>query len=143
MPRTDHQDGEDAFRPRRLCCRSRGSNRSGGTGRVEPMEDPPFRIDAVPDHVGGVRVILVGELDLATASELRGHLASLEGAGVDRIVLDLSGLSFLDSQGLKAILEASRRAPEAGYQLVLVPGPPSVQRIFEITGTRNRLPFAT
>jgi anti-anti-sigma factor len=58
------------------------------------------------------------------------------------IVLDLSGLEFIDSCGLRMILAACERSSADRDRLRLLRGPPQVQRIFEITATADRLPFA-
>jgi anti-sigma B factor antagonist len=86
-------------------------------------------------------LVLAGELDLATAPELERmtELSCADGAG--ELVLDLSGLSFIDSTGLRAILMAREQCEEHGCELFLTPGPPAVQRLFELTGLLERLPF--
>jgi stage II sporulation protein AA (anti-sigma F factor antagonist) len=87
------------------------------------------------------RVRLVGALDLATVAVLEAELAQLREAGARRIVLDLSALDFIDSTGLRCILERDSKARQDGFSIVLVPGPPAVQRVFDITRTTERLPF--
>ena len=55
-------------------------------------------------------------------------------ASHELVVLDLRNLSFMDSTGLRLIVVAERRARESGHRLVIVEGPPWVQRLFEVTG---------
>jgi anti-sigma B factor antagonist len=81
-----------------------------------------------------VRLELFGELDLHSMALLEQQLSAAEGSGARRIVVDLSSLSFIDSSGLHVLLEAQRRSLEAGRTLSLVPGPPAVHRLFELTG---------
>jgi anti-sigma B factor antagonist len=89
---------------------------------------------------GGVRVIvLTGEFDLAGVQAFESELAKLESAGADVLVVDLSGLDFMDSSGLRALVMADQRANKAGRRLAIVPGPPSVRRVFEITQLDERL----
>ena len=57
-------------------------------------------------------------------------------------MIDLSGLAFMDSSGLRALLAARGRAVEHDYRLVLVPGAPSIQRVFAITKTEALFTFA-
>jgi anti-anti-sigma factor len=57
------------------------------------------------------------------------------------VVLDLSRLGFVDSSGLHATLELSKRSAAQKTRLVIIPGPAAVQRIFEITGLLDGLPF--
>ena len=79
-----------------------------------------------------------GELDLAGRDRLA---ATLQGADASAavIVLDLSGLSFIDACGLRVLLEAKHAL---GDRLALLPGPPSVQRLFALTRTDHALGFA-
>ena len=58
-----------------------------------------------------------------------------------RLILDLSRLSFLDSSGVRVLLEATQQSAEQETNLILVPGPPPVQRPFEILGLIDALPF--
>jgi anti-sigma B factor antagonist len=77
---------------------------------------------------------LSGELDLATAPDLEQHLRALEeGEGI-RIVLELSGLTFMDSAGLTVIVEAERRAGERGRSLVMRGPSRQVTRLLELAG---------
>src|SRR5688572_14514578 len=59
-----------------------------------------------------------GELDLATVETLRAALDAIESAG--RLVLDLRGLSFIDSTGLRLLVALHERAQRDGFQLALV-----------------------
>jgi stage II sporulation protein AA (anti-sigma F factor antagonist) len=92
----------------------------------------------------GNRVVLslVGELDLAT-SELVAHaLSDIKRDPPERLLLDLSELSFMDSSGLRVILALNRRCRKAGMpRLEIAPGPPAIQRVFDITGVVKWLPF--
>jgi anti-sigma B factor antagonist len=63
----------------------------------------------------------------------------VEGNAPQVVVLDLSGLSFLDSSGLRCLVRADERAKEASRRLVLVRGPDAVQKVFEITRLEERL----
>ncbi len=59
----------------------------------------------------------------------------------ERVVLDLSRLDFIDSSGLHATIELAHRLAAQDIGLVIVPGCRAVQRLFEITGLTERLPF--
>lgn len=87
-------------------------------------------------------VALSGELDLSTVQRVEAELQSAEATDAVQITLDLSGLDFLDSTGLQLILAADGRSRSNGQRLRLLRGPQRVQRIFEITATTERLPFA-
>ena len=89
-----------------------------------------------------VLVALQGELDLPATAELEPELDRLAGKpSVDVVVLDLRGLQFLDSSGLRLVVVIDRRLREAGRRLALVRGPQPVQRVFEITRMTERLEF--
>jgi anti-sigma B factor antagonist len=88
------------------------------------------------DHA---RLLLFGELDIAAAPRVDDALGALESEGPDRIVIDLRGLTFLDSTGLRSLLGADARAREQGRRLTLIQGPDVVQRVFSITGLEGRL----
>jgi anti-anti-sigma factor len=82
-----------------------------------------------------------GELDMASAPILVSRLHRLLDEPVEQLVLDLSELTFMDSNGLRTVLLAKELCDQHGCELLLVPGPPQIQRLFEITGMRGRLPF--
>jgi anti-sigma B factor antagonist len=78
---------------------------------------------------------LRGELALASAPVLNQRLRQEEALGLaGRVVIDLSGVEFLDSAGLHALLNAQRRLRQCGSGLFLRRGPRAVQRVFQITG---------
>jgi anti-anti-sigma factor len=90
---------------------------------------------------GTVSVTLEGELDLASARKMQERLTAIEQEQPSRVVVDLGKLAFIDSTGLRVLLLADARAKEQGYELVLRPGEPSVQRVFEVTGALDVLRF--
>jgi anti-anti-sigma factor len=83
-----------------------------------------------------------GELDLATAEDLERELRRVESSDALSIVLDLSGLQFIDSTGVRLLIEADIRSRADSNRLTLLRGPKAVQRVFELTGILDRLPFA-
>ena len=90
---------------------------------------------------GAVRIALEGELDLAGARQLEESLAAAEREEPARLIVDLERLAFIDSTGLRLLLQADARARERGCELVLRPGEPAVQRAFEVTGALALLRF--
>jgi anti-anti-sigma factor len=90
---------------------------------------------------GRALVTLGGELDVSTAPTVETTLRQIEGQRVPLMILDLRGLTFLDSSGLRLILEADGRARRDDRRLVVVSGPPEVQRVFRVTLTDSRLEF--
>jgi anti-sigma B factor antagonist len=92
---------------------------------------------------GTVAVIAAtGELDLSGAALLEAELERLEAdPEVGTVVLDLRGLEFMDSSGLRLVVLADMRAREAGRRFALVKGVDTVHRVFEITRMSERLDF--
>ena len=83
---------------------------------------------------GGVPVVsVVGEIDVATAPALREHLGAHEKAGVGAVVVDLLGVSFLDSTALGVLVGSFKRIRESGGDLKLVIAEPRILKVFEIT----------
>ena len=78
-------------------------------------------------------------MDLESAPIVRDRLRECLESGFGKIVVDLGGLSFMDSSGLRVLVEAHRTAGARGIELDVIPGPPAVRRIFEITGTGELL----
>ena len=105
-----------------------------------PSEFEPFRLEVDRDR-DVARVAPVGELDMATVGEVEARMRELREAGCSELVLDLRGVSFLDSSALRVILCEEALARREGLALSLIPGPDVVQRVFAITGTLARLPF--
>jgi stage II sporulation protein AA (anti-sigma F factor antagonist) len=87
------------------------------------------------------RLIVRGELDMASAPMLVSRLHRLFDEPLERLVLDLSELTFMDSNGLRTVLLAKELCDQHGCEFLLVPGPPQIQRLFEVTGMLGRLPF--
>lgn len=78
-----------------------------------------------------------GELDVASAGVLEREIRALGAEHVERVILDLRGVEFIDSTGLRTLLSVRNTALREGYELTLMPGPPRVQRIFDLTATRG------
>ena len=71
------------------------------------------------------------------------ELRQLCESGFRTIVLDLGGLTFMDSSGLHLVMRWAAEASKDGFAFELEPGPPMVQRIFELTAVTDQLPFRT
>jgi anti-anti-sigma factor len=98
-------------------------------------QDPPggFEISESfePD---GVRVKVVGELDVAVIQRLQQHLDSLARTG-ETVVLDLSELAFIDSSGLNVIVTTLRQAEREGWELKIDHNmSPTVLRVVKLMG---------
>ena len=101
-------------------------------------DEAPLTVDAAVDN-GVARVTLRGELDLDRAGALAEELSSLAAQGATSVVIDVSGLNFIDSSGLRALLSAREQLEGAGASLRLAELSPAVDRVLEMTGTRSLL----
>jgi anti-sigma B factor antagonist len=99
-----------------------------------------FRLDVEPEPEPA-RVRPSGELDLATVDRVERALRELRDAGVRDVVLDLRGLTFMDSTGLSLTLRWTVAAEQDGLSFSLIPGAAPIQRVFELAGIAGRLPF--
>jgi anti-anti-sigma factor len=99
----------------------------------------PFAVDVQRD-ADVVVVLAHGELDLATVGTLSAALDRIERA--TRLVLDLRGLSFIDSTGLHMLVDLHERALRDGFELILVAPAPPVDRPIRVCGLDAVLPFA-
>ena len=105
------------------------------------MVEQHFQIEE--RSANGVPVILVeGEIDVATAPQLRECLHSVIAQGNATIVLDLLGVSFLDSTALGVMVGALKRCRELGGELHVVVTETRIKKIFEITGLDRVFPIS-
>ena len=89
---------------------------------------------AVTERSGWSVVTASGQLDVATAPRLRETLQAQQHAPTRRLVLDLSGIEFLDSFGLGVLVGGLRRARSGGGALVLVGVRPRIAQVLAVTG---------
>jgi len=82
---------------------------------------------------------LEGELDLASSPVLERALEGSEIAETPLLVLDLDGLRFVDSTGLRIILLAHESARGRGQEFAITPGSPQVQRLLSITSVAEHM----
>ena len=101
-----------------------------------------FHVDVHPER-DIVRVVPVGELDLATTGQLEQQLHELRDAGFEQIVLDLRELTFIDSSGIRILVAEHHYAEQAEHGFSLISGPPAVQRALEVCGLLGVLPVDT
>ena len=82
---------------------------------------------------GITTITLTGEFDLSVVPRVEDEFRRVEADLPSLLVLDLSGLSFMDSSGLRIVVTADDRARRQGRRFVVVNGPDAVRRVFEIT----------
>ena len=113
-----------------------------------PVSDRPAstavagRLVARTKSQGDVRtIVLSGEVDMASAQMLEETLAEACTAGAKEIVIDLSGVEFMDSTGLSALLQGRAYCEAHDCSYSLTPAQRPVERVFKRTGIRDRLHF--
>jgi anti-anti-sigma factor len=87
-----------------------------------------------------LRIVVTGDLDLATANELVAR--ARPGVGqpdVAEVVLDLSGVAFCDSAGISALIQIRKLADESGQRLRVSGAQAPVVRVLEYSGLRDYL----
>jgi anti-sigma B factor antagonist len=112
------------------------------TGHWEGPEAAPAPF-AVSVSLQGttITIALRGEWDLARQSTMRGATSDVLRRSPECVVLDLTRLSFIDSTGVRGVIELHKRSEQQNVHLVIVPGPRAVQRVFELLGLTQALPF--
>jgi anti-anti-sigma factor len=135
----------DYYPPRfdRLAPGARGTtalNRpdKAGRDRLGHVERPELSIaiQRAPDEV---TLCLAGEIDVFTVVKLSATVNDVLGEQPQRILLDMSGVTFCDSQGLGTLVVLSRKAQHARSVLTLVNVGEFLMRVLDITGLRSAL----
>jgi anti-anti-sigma factor len=85
-----------------------------------------------------VRLVARGELDMYVGPVIVDRVAELAAEGVKLVILDLSGVSFLDSSGLRGIIKATDVLAESDGRLLIEGATGATQRVLEITGMLER-----
>ena len=85
-------------------------------------------------RAGGSILVASGEIDLATADEFRDELRKLVADADSPALVDLSGVTFIDSSGIDVLAGVRRNAGDAGVELILVEPSPQVRMVLELTG---------
>lgn len=91
-------------------------------------------VHAVDDRSGFVVVRLAGELDLATAPDLACALSAAADASPNGLVVDLTDLQFIDSNGIHVLIGAARRACVDGFPMILRNPTRQVLKVLQLTG---------
>lgn len=109
---------------------------------AQSLEAAPNLLEILTREQGTTMTIeLAGEWDLAGAPGARQVIAGVLAGHPECVVLDLSRLAFIDSSGVHAMLELAGHSSSQNVRLMIIPGPPAVQGVFEITGLTEQLPF--
>jgi len=148
---TSEDEGRDAAK--RLVRRNRQDDSVAHEGfpwaRVERLERDRLHSEAVamsdefdvtvetaPD--GALVMRVTGDLDLATSPRFEDTLSSAPAAS--HVVIDLTGCTFLDSSGVRVLVQAARNIPEGRRRVDLVTANAGILRVLEITGVDRMMP---
>jgi anti-anti-sigma factor len=117
--------------------RRRAGDDDGHAGEIPAAVE--FRVDVAQEH-DAVRISPAGEVDLATVGRVRARVDEALAAAA-RLILDLRATTFADSSVLHLAVKTQERAARDEIPFAIIPGPPVVQRTFEVAGLSDRLPF--
>jgi anti-sigma B factor antagonist len=121
-------------------CFTDGANRANGS--ESSSSETPSRLSLREHTLAGEHtLVLAGELDLASRALFDNALRRVEQRQISALVLDLGDVTFMDSTGLHGVLTAKSLCARYGCELVLTRGSSQVQRLFELSGVIDELPF--
>jgi anti-sigma B factor antagonist len=120
---------------------ARATRAGGNTEDVRQFAaDDLLGVEVAPSSTATVVTVSpTGEIDFVTAPALRSALLSSLRPPVTQVIVDLAGVTYLNSAGLTVLAEAHHLAQADGIALVLRGGQRSVLRPLQITGLSNQL----
>jgi anti-sigma B factor antagonist len=92
----------------------------------------------MPPSAGETRIEFSGDLDISTAGALRDEILDAKAGGSSRLLVDLTGVEFMDSVGISLLVSAHNRATEDGVELALIL-PARLEPLIEMTGLTELL----
>jgi anti-sigma B factor antagonist len=116
---------------------------STGSHETPPGLPIPFAVDCSRAGAGPLVATVSGDVDIASAQLLLDVvIAGTEAAPSSGVVLDFTGVDFMDSTGLRALLEIVRRLEDEAAGLVLMKPADSVRKLLSLAGLDDRIPIA-
>jgi anti-sigma B factor antagonist len=100
----------------------------------------PFEMESAHDGQSG-RLTLLGELDIATVPRVEEAVDAILQNGAQRLTVDLGGLDFVDSSGLRLFIVLQQRSGSEGWELALTRPQPQALKVFRLSGVEEDLPF--
>jgi anti-sigma B factor antagonist len=104
------------------------------------VSETPFEMESGRDR-DGARLTLSGELDIATVPRVEAAVKATLTAEARTLTIDLSGLSFVDSSGLRLLIVLAQRAEAEGWTLRLTRPIERVLNVFRVSGVEDELTF--
>jgi anti-sigma B factor antagonist len=117
-------------------------HRTTGASRLEQINDQSLKISAYEEPDRYI-LILGGELDLAGVPAFEAAVTRLCEMGAEELLVDISDLGFIDSTGLRAILEVKAACEERSCVFSMTHAQENVDHLFELTRLIDRLSFRT
>jgi anti-anti-sigma factor len=108
--------------------------------QMSARHSDPFDVSITRRPDGVACVTAHGEIDVATVPALVARLRDLRGPGT-HVVLDLENVPFMDSAGLRVIVDEHRAAAEGGWRFSLTGGNQEVRRLIDIAGLTPHVRF--
>jgi anti-anti-sigma factor len=130
--------GRETSRLQTSRASSDGRHPTGSARAVEVAGPESFAVEVQQRDAVAI-VQPRGELDLVTVETLRAALDAIKST--ERLVLDLRGLSFIDSTGVQLLVALHQRAQRDGFQLTLMAPAAPVDRAIQLCGLDQTLPF--
>lgn len=90
--------------------------------------------DGTGDPTAAVEVVLTGDLDIASYEQARERVEEADRTGPAVLVIDLSALEFVDSTGVRLVLDADQRARAQGRRVAVRLGTGQAERVFRTLG---------
>jgi anti-anti-sigma factor len=107
---------------------------------IAPPAGAELTLTGVTTDRDSIRLAFAGEVDMSNAAEFAEAVATRMDASLHRrVCIDFARVRFLDSAGIKALLDGQRRARQQGRELIVVDMHPSVRRVLEITAVLDLL----
>lgn len=88
----------------------------------------------VADTTSPTTVVLIGEIDITTSGRVREALIAISNSGENKVVVDMTNVTFMDSTGLAALVGPLKRFRTMDGQIVLRSPTKGVRKVLEITG---------
>ncbi len=105
------------------------------------MRTPSFEIE-IASVRAGIRLTVRGEIDADSVRRLERARAEVLADPPEWLLIDLRAVGFIDSSGLKFLIETFELSQQGDWSLQLLKPPASAMRVFTITGTDRLLPFS-
>ncbi len=117
---------------------------TGPRPEISDRPPSPFSVTVSGGGTGPVLAAVAGDVDIATASSLsEAVIAALEESPGCGVILDFTNVGFMDSSGLRAVLDIARRLTMGAASLVLLSPTRPVRKLLSLAGLDEQMPIAT